>query len=190
MKMIIIVNSATELRSIGREYVWEEVEFIPAHLKVRKIYRHAYECPTCKLDGADVIVKAETSEPVIPKSLASASSVAWLLHQKFELSLPFYRQEKEWERYGIALSQLPWQMESLTLVNVDLLYFITNYIRSFFKRKLPSQMKHRCKSYGSPIRKRLRNPTCGCIEMERVLKSESFFINTGLLVQEKMPKTY
>lgn len=95
----------TELRPVGREYVREEVEFIPAHLKVRKIYRHAYECPTCKLDGADAIVKAETPAPVIPKSLASASSIAWLLHQKFELSLPVYRQEKEWERYGIALSR-------------------------------------------------------------------------------------
>lgn len=95
----------TELRSIGREYVREEVEFIPAQLKVNKIYRHAYECPTCKADGADMIVKAETPQPVIPKSLASASSVAWLLHQKFEMSLPFHRQEKEWESYGITLNR-------------------------------------------------------------------------------------
>lgn len=95
----------TELRPIGREYVREEVEFIPAHLRVHKIYRHSYECPTCKADGADMIVKAETPQPIIPKSLASPSSVAWLLHQKFEMSLPFHRQEKEGERYGIALNR-------------------------------------------------------------------------------------
>jgi hypothetical protein len=59
----------TDLRPIGREYIREEVEFIPAHLKVRKIYRHAYECPCCKKDGADAIVKAELPRPVIPKSL-------------------------------------------------------------------------------------------------------------------------
>lgn len=52
-----------------------------------------------------MIVKAETPQPIIPKSLASASSVAWLLHQKFEMSLPFHRQEQEWKRYGIALNR-------------------------------------------------------------------------------------
>jgi transposase len=88
------------------EYIREEVEFIPAHLKVRKIYRHAYECPCCKKDGADAIVKAELPRPVIPKSLASASSVAWLLHQKYEMSLPFHRQEKEWQNYGIVSAKL------------------------------------------------------------------------------------
>ncbi|MFL2101603.1 IS66 family transposase [Mycobacteroides abscessus] len=95
----------TELKIIGKEEVRQEIEFIPAHLKVRKIMRYAYECPTCKKDGADNIVKAVTPAPVIPRSLASASSVAWLMHQKFELSVPFYRQEKEWENYGIALSR-------------------------------------------------------------------------------------
>lgn len=95
----------TALRPIGRDYVREEVEFIPAHLKVRRIYRQAYECPACKADGADAIVKADPPQPVIPKSLASPSSVAWLLHQKFNMSLPFCRQEKEWQRYGIDLSR-------------------------------------------------------------------------------------
>lgn len=64
-----------------------------------------------------MIVKAETPQPVIPKSLASASSVAWLLHQKFEMSLPFHRQEKEWERYGIALNRTTmanWVMNAST----------------------------------------------------------------------------
>lgn len=95
----------SELRPIGREYVREEVEFIPAHLKVKKFYRYSYECPSCKKDGEDVIVKAKTPNPVISKSLASPSSVAWLLYQKFELSLPFYRQEKEWQSYGITLNR-------------------------------------------------------------------------------------
>ncbi|WP_267462167.1 IS66 family transposase zinc-finger binding domain-containing protein [Carnobacterium viridans] len=71
----------TELKIIGKEEVRQEVEFIPAHLKGRKIMRYAYECPTCKKDGADAIVKAPTPAPVIPRSLASASSVAWLMHQ-------------------------------------------------------------------------------------------------------------
>lgn len=95
----------TALKIIGKEEIRQEIDFIPAHLKVRKIMRYAYECPTCKKDGEDSIVKALTPTPVIPRSLASASSVAWLMHQKFELSIPFYRQEKEWENYGIVLSR-------------------------------------------------------------------------------------
>ncbi|WP_086951698.1 MULTISPECIES: IS66 family transposase [Vagococcus] len=45
---------------------------------------------------------------VVPKqpithSLASASILAHLFHQKIEMSLPFYRQEKEWESYGLRV---------------------------------------------------------------------------------------
>lgn len=32
-----------------------------------------------------------------------ASTVAWLIHQKFELGIPLYRQEKEWEALGLKL---------------------------------------------------------------------------------------
>lgn len=95
----------TTLRPIGKEYIRKEVDFIPAHLRVKEIYRAAYECPGCKDDGTDNIVKAETSRPVISKSLASASSVTCLLHQKFEMSLLFHRQEKEWQSYGLDLSR-------------------------------------------------------------------------------------
>lgn len=34
-------------------------------------------------------------------SLASASTIAWLIHQKFELGIPLYRQEKEWANIGL-----------------------------------------------------------------------------------------
>ncbi|MRI80841.1 transposase [Aerococcaceae bacterium DSM 109653] len=68
---------------------------------MRKIIHSAYECPAFKREGADAIVKAPTPAPVIPRSLASASSVAWLMHQKFELSLPFIVKRKN----GIVLSR-------------------------------------------------------------------------------------
>lgn len=41
----------------------------------------------------------------IQRSLASPSVLAWLFHQKFELSLPIYRQEKEWESYGLEVGR-------------------------------------------------------------------------------------
>lgn len=95
----------SELRPIGREEVRREIEYIPATLQVKVYIRHAYECPTCKADGEDVIVKSKTPKPVIPKSVASPSAVAWLLHQKYEQYMPFNRQKSEWKRAGIELSR-------------------------------------------------------------------------------------
>ena len=66
-------------------------------------YQHAYECPSCKQDGEDVIKKVPVPKQPITHSLASPSVLAQLLHQKIEMSLPFYRQEKEWLTYGLKV---------------------------------------------------------------------------------------
>nr|WP_166429832.1 transposase [Lacrimispora aerotolerans] len=42
--------------------------------------------------------------PVIQQSYASSGAVAWVIHQKYELAVPLYRQEKEWGNLGVALS--------------------------------------------------------------------------------------
>jgi transposase len=93
----------SELRHIGKSYVHEEVVFVPATMYKKVYYQHAYECPTCKSDGEDVIKKAWVPKQPITHSLASPSVLAQLLHQKIELSLPFYRQEKEWLNYGLRV---------------------------------------------------------------------------------------
>ena len=49
--------------------------------------------------------KAPVPYPPVMHSLASASTIAWLIHQKFELGIPLYRQEKEWEALGLNLSR-------------------------------------------------------------------------------------
>ena len=48
--------------------------------------------------------KAPVPYPPVMHSLASSSTLAWLIHQKFELGVPLYRQEKEWEAMGLSLS--------------------------------------------------------------------------------------
>lgn len=42
---------------------------------------------------------------VIQHSFASSSTVAWVIHQKYELAVPLYRQEKEWEQTRVKLSR-------------------------------------------------------------------------------------
>ena len=95
----------TELKPIGKEQVREEIQFIPAQVKLIRYIRYAYECPTCKKDGYAVISKAATPSPVMKHSLASPSSVAHVMYQKYVNAMPLYRQEKEWEQYGIKLSR-------------------------------------------------------------------------------------
>ncbi|WP_270829076.1 IS66 family transposase [Enterococcus faecalis] len=93
----------SHMKPIGKEYVREEVVFSPATMYKKKYYRYAYACPNCKTDGADYIKKATVPASPIKHSLASPSVLSHLLHQKFEMSLPFYRQEKEWEGYGLSI---------------------------------------------------------------------------------------
>lgn len=43
--------------------------------------------------------------PVVQHSMASPSTVAHIMYQKFVNALPLYRQEKEWESLGVKLSR-------------------------------------------------------------------------------------
>lgn len=90
---------------VGEEFVRTEVQFIPAKLKVIDHYWETYECRACRKRGEAYMEKAPVSYPPVMHSLASASTVAWLIHQKFELGVPLYRQEKEWEALGLNLSR-------------------------------------------------------------------------------------
>ena len=92
-----------KLHHIGKTYSHEEVVFVPATMYKKVYYRHSYECLSCKADGADAIKSASVPKQAITHSLSSPSILAELLYQKIELSLPFYRQEKEWLGWGLKV---------------------------------------------------------------------------------------
>lgn len=50
-------------------------------------------------------MKAPTPSSLMNHSLASPSSVANVMYQKYVNGMPLYRQEKDWEQLGIALSR-------------------------------------------------------------------------------------
>lgn len=93
----------TALSSIGEEFVRTEIEFIPAKIHVIDYYRETFECRSCRKAGTSYIEKSPMPYPVIQHSYASASSIAWMIHQKYELAVPLYRQEKEWKAMGLRL---------------------------------------------------------------------------------------
>ena len=83
-----------------------ELTIIPAQVKVIEHKQAVYSCRHCERHSDHTpIVKAPTPEPVIKGSLASPSAVAHIMHQKYVMCAPLYRQEQDWQRQGIALSR-------------------------------------------------------------------------------------
>lgn len=66
-------------------------------------------CTTCPNKPGLVVISAKLPEeyrhPFIKGSKASSSIFSQVLYEKFELGIPEYRQEKEWERLGFPLSR-------------------------------------------------------------------------------------
>lgn len=93
------------LKEIGYTKVRDELEYIPAKVKVIRYMRQSCECPNCKRKGKPFIKNAYAPHSVLNHSLASPSSVARVMYQKYVNSIPLYRQEKDWEQIGIGLSR-------------------------------------------------------------------------------------
>ena len=102
---LICPQCGRHLKQIGMVHLRDELQFIPASLKVIRHMQASYECPGCKHTDNPLIVKAPVPQSVLPHSLASASSVANVIYQKYVNGMPLYRQEKDWENLGICLSR-------------------------------------------------------------------------------------
>lgn len=94
-----------KLKPVGREYVREELQYIPAQLKKIVYIKMTYECPACKHTDRPFMIKTIAPPSLMNHSLASPSSVAYVMYLKYVQAVPLYRQEKEWERMGIMLSR-------------------------------------------------------------------------------------
>ena len=93
------------LKEIGYVKVRDELEYVPAQIKIIRYMQQACECPRCKHKGTPFIKKACTPKSVLNHSLASPSSVARVMYHKYVNGIPLYRQEKDWEQIGIGLSR-------------------------------------------------------------------------------------
>lgn len=83
-----------------------ELTVIPARVEVTEHVQHIYTCRACEeVEDNATIVKAHMPNPVLGKSLASPSLVAHVMHQKFCLGLPLYRQEQEFKRLVIPINR-------------------------------------------------------------------------------------
>lgn len=91
------------LVSLGEKLVRTEVRHIPAQIKVVEIWQKSYQCPACRDEDHFTVQKGRVSPALLPQSLASASAVAEIIHQKYEMGVPLNRQESLWKSMGLAL---------------------------------------------------------------------------------------
>ncbi|WP_018417330.1 IS66 family transposase [Teredinibacter turnerae] len=84
----------------------EQLEYIPATVKVIETVRPKYACRTCEHNNTHTPIKiADVPASPIPKSMATPSLLAQVIIQKYQFALPLYRQEALFKQLDIELSR-------------------------------------------------------------------------------------
>ena len=123
-----------KLSRIGEESS-EKLQIRPPEIYVEKIVRPKYACRCC--EGTDdeekPTVRIAPVEPsIIPRSIASPSLLSTIFTQKFEMHLPYYRQEKQFEQIGAEISRQDmanWQQQ-VYIKLIPLLVILKDLVRS------------------------------------------------------------
>jgi len=102
-----ICACGAQMTKIGEE-TSEKLEIIPQSIFVKKTIRPKYACRCCEgtEDEEKPAVRiAPVPVSIIPRSIASASLLSYIMIQKYQDHLPFYRQEVLFQRFGIDISR-------------------------------------------------------------------------------------
>jgi len=95
-----------KMKPIGKKFLRHEMQIIPKQVKLLAYYVVTYACDSCEKDtGFAHIISVKPPVPLMKHSLASPSTVAYIMSQKYVDGLPLARQEKIWAREGISLSR-------------------------------------------------------------------------------------
>lgn len=94
-------NDGTELKLIGSDDL-EQLDIIPAQVKVIRHRRLKYACPCCE---EHITTAKRSSKLPIEKSIASPGLLAYVAIQKYCDALPLYRQSEMFKRIGIDLDR-------------------------------------------------------------------------------------
>jgi transposase len=109
-----------EMRAcIGRE-TSEQLEYVPASLKVPKHVRHKYACKACDAagHGAQIEIATKAAQP-IEKGLPGPGLLAHVIVSKLGDHLPLYRLEKIFDRHGVDIARstmCAWMLSASELV--------------------------------------------------------------------------
>ena len=113
-------GSCGNLRHPMGEVKSEQLEFVPATIKVIEHVRLKYSCRHCETQGEQTKIQlASLPARPIPKSIATSSLLAQIITSKYQYALPLYRQESLFKQHGIELSRSTmsiWMLKSAALL--------------------------------------------------------------------------
>lgn len=100
----ICETCGSKLVRIGEKFVRSELVIVPAQVYVVDYYATSYKCAHCEVKiGETSIRQAQAPVPVMKKSMAAPSTVAYVMQEKFQNGVPLYRQEAYWKGQGVDL---------------------------------------------------------------------------------------
>ncbi len=89
-----------------RQETKKYIKIIPAKAVVIEEVSDVCACRHCEQHEITTpIIEAKTPKRAIPGSIASSSLIAYVMEQKYVNSMPLYRQEQQFKRWGIDLSR-------------------------------------------------------------------------------------
>ena len=114
----------SDLKQIGTEVVRQEIEYVPAKLKLVTYVVNVYKCEKCGTEGSEketpTIIKPKTPRALLSGSFASPSLATEVIYQKYYMGVPLYRQEKVWDDKGMVI---PRYMTSNWCIKLSQYYF-------------------------------------------------------------------
>ena len=95
----------TMMVPIGHELIRTELRYTEPKLERIDYYATTYECPQCTETEDPRFIKDEGTPALIPGSYASSGLAAHVMYYKYVMSMPLYRQEKDFEHLGVKISR-------------------------------------------------------------------------------------
>lgn len=123
-----------EMKKIGTEFVRQEIQFVPAKLKLVNYVRNVYKCEVCGTDESEketvTIVKTHVPNALLMHSFVSPSLATEVIYQKYYMGVPLYRQEKVWDDRGLIL---PRSMSANWCIKINQ-YYLNNIYELMLKK--------------------------------------------------------
>lgn len=143
-----------ELRTCIGSEASEQLEYVPASLKVLRHVRHKYACRACDAagNGGNIEITSKTPQP-IEKGLPGPGLLAYVIVSKLGDHLPLYRLERIFDRHGVDVARstmCAWMLAASELVRplVDLMARRVKQGRVIHtdETRVPVQAERRCRS--------------------------------------------
>ena len=99
------IECGTKMVPIGHELIRTELRYTEPKLERIDYYATTYECPKCKETEDPQFIKDEGKPALIPGSYVSSGLAAHVMYFKYVMSMPLYRQEKDFEHLGVRISR-------------------------------------------------------------------------------------